>query len=76
MARAVSDIYDDIQALGAAEKKDLLQALVAELDAPADSNVEKVWLHEAQTRYQELVDGTVQGVPGNLVLERLRARLG
>jgi cell division GTPase FtsZ len=76
MARAVPDIYNDIQSLSESEKKDLLQALVAELDAPADPEVEKAWLKEAQRRYQELVDGTVQGIPGTVVFERLRARLG
>ena len=34
------------------------------------------WIETAQRRYRELVDGTVEGVPGPLVLERLRTRLG
>jgi putative addiction module component (TIGR02574 family) len=75
MARAVSEIYQDIQDLSDSEKKELLRALVAELDAPADSEVEKTWLKEAQRRYQELVEGKVRGVPGPLVFERLRSRL-
>jgi putative addiction module component (TIGR02574 family) len=76
MARAVSEIYEDIQALTASEKKDLLRTLVADLDAPADPEVEKAWLEEAQRRYQDLAEGKVKGVPGKLVVERVRSRLG
>jgi putative addiction module component (TIGR02574 family) len=76
MARAISEIYEDIQSLSTSEKKELLRALVAELDAPADPEVEKAWLQEAQRRYQELVEGKVKGVPGGLVFERVRSRLG
>lgn len=76
MARAVSEIYDEIQSLGDSEKERLLRKLIAELDGPADPDVEKMWLAEAQRRYQELVDGKVKGVPGDRVFERVRARLG
>jgi putative addiction module component (TIGR02574 family) len=75
MTRALSEIYTDIQKLSDSEKKDLIRALVAELDAPADHEVEKAWLKEAQRRHQELVEGKVKGVPGPLVFERLRSRL-
>ena len=75
MARAVSEIYSDIQSLSDSDKKNLLRTLVAELDAPADREVEEAWLKEAQRRHQELVEGKVKGVPGPIVFERLRARL-
>lgn len=54
----------------------MLRSLIAELDAPADSNVEREWLATAQYRYRELVEGKVQGIPGPLVFCRLRAKLG
>lgn len=76
MARTVSEIYEDIQALSDSEKEDLLRKLIAELDASADPDVEKMWLAEAQRRYQELVDGKVKGVPGDRVFERVRFRVG
>jgi putative addiction module component (TIGR02574 family) len=75
MARALSEIYTDIQKLSDSEKGELLRALVVELDAPADPEVEKAWLKEAQRRYREIVEGKVKGVPGRLVFERLRSRL-
>jgi putative addiction module component (TIGR02574 family) len=76
MARAVTEIYAEIQKLSNPDKEALLRALMAELDAPLDTDVEKEWLNEAQKRYRELAEGRVQGVPGHLVFERLRARLG
>ena len=76
MARPVQDIESDIRALTWDDKIDLLRALIAELDSPADPNVERAWLATAQRRYRELVDGKVKGVPGPLVFARLRARLG
>ena len=76
MARPLHDVERDIRALSSEDKVDLLRALIAELDAPADPNVERAWLETAQRRYKELVDGTVKGVPGPLVFARLRQRLG
>jgi putative addiction module component len=55
---------------------DLLRWLIAELDAPADPDVEHAWLEEAQGRYRELIEGTVKGVPGERMFENLRSRLG
>lgn len=76
MARAVRDIEQDIRALSVEERAELLLVLIAELDQPADPNVERAWLETSQRRYRELVEGKAKGIPGPLVFERLRARLG
>jgi len=76
MARAIADIEEDIRALKPDERRELLRTLISELDAPPDRNVEKAWLAEVQRRYRELVEGKVKTVPGHLVFERLRSRLG
>jgi hypothetical protein len=76
VAKALKEIEQDIRDLSSEEKLQLLRTLLAELDAPADANVERAWLETAQRRYRELVEGKVEGVPGPLVFERLRARLG
>ncbi len=75
MARPVEKIEEEIRSLSAAEKVELLRSLIAELDAPADADVERVWLEEAQKRHRELVEGKVKGVPGERVFENLRSRL-
>jgi putative addiction module component (TIGR02574 family) len=76
MAKAVVEIEDEIRALSAEERIQLLRDLIGELDAPADPDVERAWLETAQRRHRELVEGSVQGVPGDKVFERLRSRLG
>lgn len=76
MARAIEDIEREIRELTSEEKVELVRALIADLDAPPDSNVERAWLEASQRRYRELVEGKVKGVPGPLVFDRLRKRIG
>jgi acyl-CoA reductase-like NAD-dependent aldehyde dehydrogenase len=76
MAKAVKDIEREIRALSAEERAELMRSLIADLDAPADANVERAWLETSQRRYRELVEGKVKGVSGPLVFDRLRKRLG
>ena len=76
MARPLKDIEREIRELSSEEKAELMRVLVAELDAPADANVERAWLETSQRRYRELIEGKVKGVPGPLVFDRLRKRLG
>lgn len=75
MADTVKKIEEEIRTLSAAEKVELLRMLIAELDAPADADVERAWLEEAQRRQREFVEGKVKGVPGERVFENLRSRL-
>ena len=76
MSRAEKGIEQDIRSLSSEEKVEIMRAHTAGLDAPAAPNVERAWLETSQCRYRELVEGRVKGVPGPLVFERLRARLG
>ena len=75
MAHAVEKIAEEIRSLTAEQKVELLRSLIAELDAPAEADVERAWLEEAQRRHRELVEGKVKGVPGERVFENLRSRL-
>jgi putative addiction module component (TIGR02574 family) len=75
MAHPVEKIEEEIRSLSATEKVELLRSLIAELDAPADTNVEHAWLEEAQRRHRELVEGKVKGIPGERVFDNLRSRL-
>jgi len=76
VSKAIKDIEADIRLLSREDRAELLRSLVADLDLPADANVERAWLETSQRRYRELVEGKVKGVPGPLVFERLRSRLG
>ena len=75
MSPAVAEIEARIRALSLEDKADLLRSLIAELDGPADPDVEAAWLKEAQRRHREVVEGKVQPISGERVFANLRARL-
>lgn len=75
MSTAVAEIEARIRSLTIEDKSELIRALIAELDGPADSDVERAWLEEAQQRHREVMEGKVQPVPGERVFENLRSRL-
>jgi len=75
MSIVVEEIEAKIRTLSHEDKTELLRALIADLDGPADEGVEQAWLEEAQRRHREIVEGKVQAIPGEQVFERVRARL-
>ena len=75
MATALKEIEAKIRSLKPEEKTKLLRSLIAELDGPADSDVERAWLEVAKRRHQEIQDGKVKTVPGKQVFEKVRSRL-
>lgn len=75
MSANVAEIEAKIRSLSLEDKTDLLRVLIAELDGPADEDVEQAWLAEAQRRHREVLEGKVKPIPGERVFENLRARL-
>ncbi len=75
MARAIADIERDIQQLPINERAKLLRALIADLDAPAEADVQQAWLEESERRLAEIENGTAKTVPGREVLDEARSRL-
>jgi len=75
MSTVVAEIEAKIRSLSLEDKTELIRALIAELDGPADPDAERAWLEEAQRRHRGIIEGKVQPVPGERVFENLRARL-
>ena len=75
MSDEVAEIEAKIRSLSAEEKAELIRALIADLDGPEEHGVEQAWLEEVERRHRELLDGKVQGIPGEQVFENLRSRL-
>ena len=75
MSPGVAEIEAKIRSLSIKDKTELLRVLIAEIDGPADADVERAWLVEAQRRYREVREGKVKSVPGEDVFENIRARL-
>ena len=75
MSSVVAEIEAKVRTLSREDKAELLRALIAELDGPADADVERAWVQEAKKRQREIVEGKVKPVPAKRVFENLRARL-
>ncbi len=75
MARAITDIERDIRELPPRERAKLLRSLIADLDAPAEADVERAWLEESQRRLAAIENGTAKTVPGREVLDEARSRI-
>jgi hypothetical protein len=75
MARAVSEIEQEIRALPDAEKERLFRALLEELGGPPDAGVEQAWLDEIQRRSRESDQGFVEAIPADKVFADLEAKL-
>jgi hypothetical protein len=75
MSTDVAEIEAKIRSLSFEDKTELLRVLISELDGPADADVERAWLIEAQRRHREIVEGKVKPVPAQRVFQNLRARL-
>ena len=77
MAHSLAEIEDDALNLSEEDRARLAVRLLASLEEEAESpeEIEKLWLVEAERRFQELRDGVVQGVPARDVFVQLRAKL-
>jgi Putative addiction module component len=75
MSSNVAEIEAKIRSLSFEDKTELLRALIAELDGPADADIDRAWLIEAQRRHREIAEGKVKSVPAQRVFQNLRARL-
>ena len=63
------------RALPLREKAALARTLLEDLDAAADADAERLWLEEAQNRYDAYTAGEMTALPGDEVMDRARNRL-
>jgi putative addiction module component (TIGR02574 family) len=77
MAQSLAEIEDDALKLSEEDRARLAVRLLASLEEEAESpeEIEKLWLAEAERRFEELREGVVQGVPAREVFAQLRAKL-
>ena len=75
MARTLADIEKEILQLNPKEKAALARNIIDDLDAVTDENVDRLWLEEAQRRYQAYVVGETKAKPAQEVFDKARQRL-
>src|SRR5258705_13980810 len=78
-ANRMSALFDELEKqarlLTPQEKATLAHILIEELDPSVDSEVEQIWIAEAQRRYQAYLKGELESLPGDEVMSRARSRL-
>lgn len=75
MSTAFKKIEEQARALRSDEKARLAHILIEELDGSYDRDAERLWLEEAQRRYDAFLAGEMAAVSGEEVMKRARARL-
>jgi len=75
----MSALFDELEKqarlLTPQQKAALARILIEELDPATDSQVEQLWIAEAQRRYDAYLQGELESLPGDEVLSRARGRL-
>ena len=75
MPMATKKIESEALNLDIQARAKLAGKLLMSLDEPSASEVEQLWLDEAERRLDEYRAGKVQGVPANEVFQRAIAEL-
>lgn len=76
MAHSLPEIEKDALRLPAEDRARLALRLLSSLEKTTESpeETEKLWIAEAERRFQELRDGVVQGIPAKEVFAELRTK--
>jgi putative addiction module component (TIGR02574 family) len=74
MAQSLPEIEKDALRLSAEDRARLAVRLLSSLEEATESpeKIEKLWIAEAERRFQELHDGVVQGIPAREVFAELQ----
>jgi putative addiction module component (TIGR02574 family) len=76
MAHSLPDVEKEALRLSPEDRARLAVRLLSSLEGSAESpeEIEKVWIAEAERRFQELRAGVVQGIPARDVFAELRTK--
>jgi putative addiction module component (TIGR02574 family) len=76
MAHSLPEIEKDALKLSAEDRARLAVRLLSSLEETTESpeEIEKLWIAEADRRFQELRDGVVKGIPAREVFAELRKK--
>lgn len=70
MSEKLKALIREAKDLSLEERAELAGALLLSLDEPSESEVERLWLKEAERRLQEFQEGKVKGIPVEEVFGR------
>ena len=70
MSKKLEEIINVAKDLSLEERAELAGTLLLSLDEPSESDVERLWLQEAERRLQEFREGKVKGISTEEVFDR------
>ena len=76
MSMTVEQIAAEALTLPSEERALLADRLVESLDATENNRIDRLWATEAKRRRDEVRNGSVQTIPGEEALARVRRSLG
>jgi putative addiction module component (TIGR02574 family) len=75
MEPALESIEAEALKLPQRERAKLAKSLLLSLNGRDEAGTDEVWAEEAERRYRELKEGTVQAIPSEEVFREARSRL-
>ncbi len=70
----IDELKREAMRLAPTERADLARQLLVSLDELSESEVERLWLEEAERRRHDVESGTTKLIPADEVFARLRAK--
>ena len=70
MSKKLEEIINVAMELSLEERAELAGILMLSLDEASESEVERLWLEEAERRLQDFREGKVKGIPAEEVFNR------
>ena len=74
MARKLDELVSEALDLPTTSRAELAKQLLESLDNLSEAEIEKLWIEEADRRYEAYQAGEIKAVPADEVFARLRAR--
>ncbi len=74
--RSIEQLTQEVLSLPRESRELLAEKLVESLEFEIDPAIQAAWNTEAKKRLEEIRSGTVQGIPGEEALARVRQILG
>ena len=75
MLPKIKEIEEEALRLPPHERAQLAERLINSLDEEENQETERLWLEEAERRYQEYKEGKVKTKPAELVFKEARSKL-
>jgi len=76
MTELLAKIEQEVRELSREERERLAADLLAGLADEPLSKIDQAWIEEAERRFNDLSAGRTQGVPANMVFDKIRREFG